>query len=338
MQEAPLVEMTEAPTGDHLQISDEAGRKHPSRVRKVPERNAEAIEALMAKKGKRKKIATEEGVAAVGVEGMPLASVAVAASAAAAVATVVSPPSTNWRERETKKAIAEKKRLEELDKKRQELAEKKRQEENKIPPSVRMLLSGAKLQIKEEGMLVIGDKGYRTALASHGVKTGSWYYELQLNNAQGAVRVGWGTEQTNLECPIGFDRYGYSMRSTDGCKFHQRAGEKYGSGFGKGDVIGCLINLSEGTVSARDDILPQNRVLLGSSLVFFKNGECFGTAFKDLFNGCYFPAVALYMFASVSLQFGPTFQFPISQEQYPHKPMCECWALQNLSKRPAIKL
>lgn len=45
-------------------------------------------------------------------------------------------------------------------------------------------------------------------------------------------------------------------------------------------------------------------------IMFFKNGVCCGTAFTDIFAGRYYPAISLYKSATVSVNFGPKFDFP----------------------------
>ncbi len=45
-------------------------------------------------------------------------------------------------------------------------------------------------------------------------------------------------------------------------------------------------------------------------IVFYRNGVCLGTAFKDIYAGCYFPAVSIYKQATVRVNLGPDFKFP----------------------------
>jgi Set1/Ash2 histone methyltransferase complex subunit ASH2 len=90
--------------------------------------------------------------------------------------------------------------------------------------------------------------------ASHGVSSGEWYFELQVNSAEsqglpstlppassGAAvplplsahtRVGWSTEKGDLEVPVGFDRYSYGYRDLNGTKFHQSMPAAYGEPYG----------------------------------------------------------------------------------------------------------
>ncbi len=106
---------------------------------------------------------------------------------------------------------------------------------------------------------------------------------------------------------MGFDKFGYSVRSRKGTKFHESIGKHYSSGYGEGDYVGCLIELPE---DPDRDYLPSSykdkplikfkshfyfeerdgikeaaksvRPLKGSRITFFKNGECLGVAFEDV--------------------------------------------------------
>ncbi len=59
--------------------------------------------------------------------------------------------------------------------------------------------------------------------------------------------------------------------------------------------------------------------LSGSKIVFFKNGECQGEAFTNVYDGQYYPTVSLYKSCILSLNFGPEFKYPPSKEQYPFR-------------------
>ncbi|KAM7542570.1 hypothetical protein Aperf_G00000012881 [Anoplocephala perfoliata] len=47
-----------------------------------------------------------------------------------------------------------------------------------------------------------------------------------------------------------------------------------------------------------------------SKIVFYRNGECLGTAFQDIYAGVYFPTISIYKSATVSVNFGPDFKYP----------------------------
>lgn len=50
--------------------------------------------------------------------------------------------------------------------------------------------------------------------------------------------------------------------------------------------------------------------LEGSKIVFYKNGVNQGDAFHDINKGAYYPGVAIFKSATVSVNFGPNFKCP----------------------------
>ena len=73
-----------------------------------------------------------------------------------------------------------------------------------------------------------------------------------------------------------------------------------------------------------DESLKQN-IMIGSEIIFFKNGISQGVAFTDIEEGNYYPAVSLFMGAQCDLNFGPDFKFPIKEDHKYFKdvaPLC----------------
>ena len=154
------------------------------------------------------------------------------------------------------------------------------------------------------------------------------------------IRLGFSTAHGMLQCPVGYDWFSFSYRDKDGSKFHQAVRQDYGRPFGPGDVIGMLIELPplpdcpeteppEALKQTRDlgfvwhkttdykahpvpGSSATDRVLVveglqvhpKSRIEFFVNGEGQGTAFEDIPQGIYYPAVSLYMGARVRVRFG----------------------------------
>jgi len=167
-----------------------------------------------------------------------------------------------------------------------------------------------------------------------GIAEGDCYFEVTVNDSipgskypEAHTRLGWSTEKGNVEAPVGFDKYSYSYRDVKGTKFHQSIGQAYGEPYGPKDVIGCFIRLRDDQPESElKDLTPlqiqfreqaKHAAMLplpGGKIVFFKNGVSQGVAFTDIFKGTYFPAIALYMGASVSVNFGPDFKFPLADE------------------------
>jgi len=199
------------------------------------------------------------------------------------------------------------------------------------------------LKIGDDRMTVSGEKGYATIRATHGVTTGLWYFEVNVKEKPGnsAVRFGWSQHLGNLQAPVGYDKMSYAWRSRKGTVFHDSVGKGYTGrvGFEAGDVLGALIDLGEVDCEAnRAKLLPTDykhmtlvkfknhlyyeekdnfsesekslKPRKGSQIVFYKNGECYGAAFNDVFDGIYYPAISLYKNATVTINFGPDFQHP----------------------------
>eukprot|EP01130_Rhizamoeba_saxonica_P019193 TRINITY_DN9854_c0_g1_i1.p1 TRINITY_DN9854_c0_g1~~TRINITY_DN9854_c0_g1_i1.p1 ORF type:complete len:525 (-),score=112.03 TRINITY_DN9854_c0_g1_i1:8-1390(-) len=61
--------------------------------------------------------------------------------------------------------------------------------------------------------------------------------------------------------------------------------------------------------------------LIGSKIVFYKNGINQGVAYEDILDGDYYPAVSLYYQAQVTCNFGPDFKYPPDDIEY--RPMSD---------------
>ena len=105
----------------------------------------------------------------------------------------------------------------------------------------------AQITLKDDMLTAVGYRGYRTVRATHGVASGSWYYEIKVNTPHngedGHTRLGWCTEMGELQAPVGYDHNSYAYRdraanaatdaadaATDapGSRFHESTGIEYG--------------------------------------------------------------------------------------------------------------
>lgn len=100
-------------------------------------------------------------------------------------------------------------------------------------------------RITEGGLGLSSSRGYRTVRATRGVRSGAWYYEVEVTRLgpTGAARIGWTTAGAELQGPVGADRFGFAYRSLEGSKVHAGMREPYGAAWGEGCTIGCLIHL-----------------------------------------------------------------------------------------------
>lgn len=58
------------------------------------------------------------------------------------------------------------------------------------------------------------------------------------------------------------------------------------------------------------DALKSLKPLIGSKIIYYKNGECLNESAVDLYDGKYFPTVSLYKNCTLSVNFGPDFKYP----------------------------
>ncbi|KAH8314855.1 hypothetical protein KR074_005377 [Drosophila pseudoananassae] len=126
--------------------------------------------------------------------------------------------------------------------------------------------------------------GCRATTGVHG--KGRFYFEAIVTD-EGLCRVGWSTQQANLD--LGTCRFGFGFGGT-GKKSNNRQFDDYGESFGKADVIGCLLDLQRLEVS------------------FTKNGQSLGIAFRlpeNLAKETFYPAVVLKN-AEMQFNFGKT--------------------------------
>ncbi|XP_068130705.1 set1/Ash2 histone methyltransferase complex subunit ASH2 [Hyperolius riggenbachi] len=194
------------------------------------------------------------------------------------------------------------------------------------------------LKISDDRLTVLGEKGYSMVRASHGVRKGSWYFEIFIDDMppETAARLGWSQALGNLQAPLGYDKFSYSWRSKKGTRFHQSIGKHYSDSYGQGDTLGFYISLPDDTETAqalpdtyKDKALIKFKSYLyfeekdlvdkaeknlkqtpTSEIVFYKNGVNQGVAYKDVFEGVYYPAISLYKGCTVSINFGPHFKYP----------------------------
>ncbi|PKA46407.1 hypothetical protein AXF42_Ash020298 [Apostasia shenzhenica] len=106
-----------------------------------------------------------------------------------------------------------------------------------------------KVELSDDRLSAMSTKGYRMVRATRGVVEGAWYFEIRVVRfgESGHTRLGWTTENGDLQAPVGYDGNSYGYRDIDGCKIHKALREKYGEeGYAEGDVIGFYISLPEG--------------------------------------------------------------------------------------------
>ena len=99
-----------------------------------------------------------------------------------------------------------------------------------------------------------GEKGYRTAIAGHGVKHGDFYFEVEMLEHKTptpfidvvpSVRVGFTNyREQSLEMPIGVTNRSYAYSSTGKMITNAKySSKKSNEPFNTGDVIGIYLHL-----------------------------------------------------------------------------------------------
>lgn len=200
------------------------------------------------------------------------------------------------------------------------------------------------LKLSDDRLSVTGEKGYCMLRATHGVSKGNWYFEATVDiPPDTATRIGWSQLYGNLQAPLGYDKFSYSWRSKKGTKFHESRGKHYSNGYATGDVIGFFISLPRNDrhpagflpATYKDKALIKFKSHLyfeekdhvdkaeknlkpvpGSQVKFYKNGVCQGVAWQEIYDGAYYPAVSLYKNATVTINFGPDFKYPPTDEDF----------------------
>ncbi|THD25306.1 ATP-dependent RNA helicase DDX1 [Fasciola hepatica] len=127
--------------------------------------------------------------------------------------------------------------------------------------------------------------GWHGARTNLGVRNkGRYYYEATVTD-EGLCRVGWSTLRASHD--VGTDAESFGFGGT-GKMSHRKQFDSYGESFGKGDTIGCFLDLDNGTI------------------FWSKNGKIFGKAYDvpaPMRSTGLFPCVCLKN-AEIRLNFG----------------------------------
>ncbi|CAF1123978.1 unnamed protein product [Adineta steineri] len=92
---------------------------------------------------------------------------------------------------------------------------------------------------------------YRTYRAEQtfAVARGKWYYEVEILTP-GRMLIGWGhASQLDAFYPLGTDSYGYAFDGLNARRVNHNVSDGFGKSWSKNDVVGCMIDLHDKTVS-----------------------------------------------------------------------------------------
>ncbi|XP_053152813.1 E3 ubiquitin-protein ligase RNF123 isoform X2 [Hemicordylus capensis] len=145
------------------------------------------------------------------------------------------------------------------------------------------------LLVDDDLLGVIGHSNFGSIRATTCVFKGKWIYEV-LISSQGLMQIGWCTLNCrfNQEEGVGDTPDSYAYDGNRVRKWNVTT-TNYGKSWAAGDIVSCLIDLDEGSIS------------------FCLNGVSLGTAFDNISRGsgmAYFPAISLSFKESVAFNFG----------------------------------
>ncbi|XP_016137890.1 E3 ubiquitin-protein ligase RNF123 [Sinocyclocheilus grahami] len=145
------------------------------------------------------------------------------------------------------------------------------------------------LFVDDDLLGVIGHSNFSSIRATTCVYKGKWVYEV-LISSQGLMQIGWCTLNCrfNQEEGVGDTPDSYAYDGNRVRKWNVTT-TNYGKSWAAGDIVSCLIDLDEGTIT------------------FCLNGQSLGVAFSNIKTGpgvAYFPAISLSFKESVAFNFG----------------------------------
>ncbi|RXN20940.1 E3 ubiquitin-protein ligase RNF123 [Labeo rohita] len=134
------------------------------------------------------------------------------------------------------------------------------------------------LFVDDDLLGVIGHSNFSSIRATTCVYKGKWVYEV-LISSQGLMQIGWCTLNCrfNQEEGVGDTPDSYAYDGNRVRKWNVTT-TNYGKSWAAGDIVSCLIDLDEGTIT------------------FCLNGQSLGVAFSNIKTGpgvAYFPAISL---------------------------------------------
>lgn len=176
-------------------------------------------------------------------------------------------------------------------------------------PTLCTYLKSASVALSDNNLTATGRSiGYRTILATQGLRRGKMYFEVEVASSKGAVRIGIATPSVEVNGPVGMNAEGYSYGSKNGYAFHMARRKRYGPSYGYRDIIGVLLVLETNSPVSCEKKCCTDRGI--SYVKFSKNGTSLGVAYEDLKEAEFRPAISLYGGSAATFNFGPYFAFP----------------------------
>ena len=154
------------------------------------------------------------------------------------------------------------------------------------------------------------------------------YYENLITNPkeyQSTIRVGLINKKTDLRMPLGSDKLSYCYRNTDGALINDGKYQEGNFSFFKNDIVGILVFLKPPPPSffkneinnVNDTMDSEGNIKNNESYIrFFVNSIPQKNIISGIWQGEYYPAVSLYNYSNVKVNFGKDFKFIHSIENY----------------------
>jgi hypothetical protein len=196
--------------------------------------------------------------------------------------------------------------------------------------------------------------GYRSAMATHGLRQGTAYFEALLEAPN--VRLGIAQLFAHLGGPVGMDHFGFGITDS-GHIVHAasktqflNAGNQDALIIGPGTIIGIMVHIPRQQNSQQDELYSEQIVFMhdkrhflqyklapslpaisntaaipekipGSYMRIYVNGRDCGVAFANLPKAAaYFPMFSVYREGRVTVNFGPRFVYTPAGR---YRPWCE---------------
>ncbi|XP_048731868.2 ryanodine receptor-like isoform X6 [Ostrea edulis] len=157
-------------------------------------------------------------------------------------------------------------------------------------PTSEMGESSLKAHVIEKKEKLTKTRTYR-AETTYGVTSGKWYYEFEVITAE-FMKVGWAKISLDPSTELGLDGSSYAFDGFGGRKWNHGA-EQYGKLWKTGDVIGCMLDLNDKTITFS----------LNGELMMDSMGQ--EIAFRGVETGeAYVPAVTLSCHQQCKLNLG----------------------------------
>ena len=112
-------------------------------------------------------------------------------------------------------------------------------------PSVPITLTNGSLTMTQANT-------WRSVLATHGVSSGKWYYEMKTVNDSQYLYIGWGNSNANVAEYPSEDNNAWAMRIDEPKAYHDQTGDNtqvsFSGGFTQNDICGCAFDADNGRI------------------------------------------------------------------------------------------